>query len=545
MKSARARFFILLMFAALAARTGGQGAPAQINAALQDLSGRLGYTVGIGNLSNWRWEQINFPDSALGCPSLDGSGGAVLGYKFQLSHNANTYDYRVSNDSSLVVFCGLIDAAGAAAAPEAEASYSNRLCSDAATGGPYMRSRVNAGMEVEALAGSLNLRGHPSPEAPVLLQIPAGLPLRITAGPDCVDGYVWWLAIFNDQTGYIAEAGDGDYYVHPLAPPAIPSREALNINLVAYLQEFGRLQGNFQSAHGWSSDNRYLAMPGAIGSDSVWLYDLRQPNLTPALLDFDQGITTLAFRPDQAQVAFGSDAGSLHLWQIVDGSPLTFSERLFLNAHVGPVSAIAFSPDGEKLASAGPEANTQAEVDRRFAAIVWDLPSVSQESILTGNGELIHELAFNPNGDSIFSAGDSSRGVWTVSSGERFGSFGVSAVLTAAEYSPAGQQFAWAQAAPGASLEMLDAVSFASLANYPVPTANVTTLGFSPDGAMLVVGAADGVFTVWDTTAHQLLTTREIDGAIHDISFSPDGSLIAVSTARHSLHLYGVPLGSG
>ncbi|MDE2747388.1 MAG: hypothetical protein OXI34_00340 [Chloroflexota bacterium] len=545
MKSAGAKFFILLMFAALAAQTGGQGAPAQIDAALRDLSGRLGYSVGIGSLSNWRWEQVNFPNSALGCPGVSGSGAAVLGYQFQLTYNANTYDYRVSNDGARLVYCGLIDAAGAAAAPEAEAPYSNRLCSDAATGGPYMRSRINAGLEVEALAGSLNLRGHPSLEAPVLLDIPARLPLRITAGPDCVDGYVWWLAIFNDQTGYIAEAGDGDYYVQPLAPPAIPSRETLNINLVAYLQEFGRLHGNFQPAHDWSSDNRYLAMPGAIGSDSVWLYDLRQPSLTPVLLEFDQGISTLAFRPDQAQFAFGSDAGSLHLWQIVDGAPATFSERLYLNAHEGPVSAIAFSPDGEKFASAGPEANTQADVDRRFAAIVWDLPTVAQESVLTGNGELIHKLAFSPNGDSIFSAGDNSRGVWAVSSGERFGSFGLSAVLTAVEYSPAGQQFAWAQAAPGASLEILDPVSFASLASYPVPTSNVTSLGFSPDGAMLAVGAAEGVFSVWDTKAHQLLTTRETDGAIHDISFSPDGSLIAVSTAKRSLHLYGVPLGSG
>ena len=76
-------------------------------------------------------------------------------------------------------------------------------------------------------------------------------------------------------------------------------------------------------------------------------------------------------------------------------------------------------------------------------------------------------------------------------------------------------------------------------------TPGVTSLGFSPDGAMLVVGAAEGVFSIWDTNTHQLLATHETGGAIHDISFSPDGAMIAASTDKYELILYGVPLGSG
>ena len=120
----------------------------------------------------------------------------------------------------------------------------------------------------------------------------------------------------------------------------------------------------------------------------------------------------------------------LQLWQIHDGAPLTFSERLRLNAHAGPVSALAFSPDGDLLVSAGREAYTHVDVDRDFAAIVWDLPTVAQHAILSGNGQLIHTLAFSPNGNTIFSAGDDSRRVWDVSSGAIQGSFGVELVCT-------------------------------------------------------------------------------------------------------------------
>ena len=62
---------------------------------------------------------------------------------------------------------------------------------------------------------------------------------------------------------------------------------------------------------------------------------------------------------------------------------------------------------------------------------------------------------------------------------------------------------------------------------------------------MLVVGAAEGVISIWDTEAHELIATRETDGGIYDVSFSPDGTMIAASTDRHALILYGVPLGSG
>lgn len=546
MMSVISKFGFVLIFLICAAVSLGQGAPTQIDAALLNLSARLGYTVGIGNLSNWRWEQTNFPNHALGCPSASSSGsGAVLGYKFQLSHGTVTYDYRVSNDSALVVYCGTVDAASAAAATEPESQYSNRLCGEPATGGPYMRSRINAGMTVKIVGNYLNLRGQPSINASVLLQLPASWMVDITAGPDCVDGYVWWLALVNGQTGYIAEAGDGRYYVAPESPPPLPSREALSAGVIPFLREFGRISGNFQPIHDWSSDSRYLVTAGAPGSDGVWVYDLRHPTIAPQILDLEEGISALAFRPNHEQIALGSDAGALRLWQIHAGDPLTFSERLFLNAHAGPVSALAFNPDGNRLVSAGREAYTHVDVDRNFAAIVWDLPTVAQQAILAGHGELIRTVAFSPNGFEVFTAGDNSRRVWDVSSGARLGGFGVASRLTAAEYSPAGQQFAWAQAAPGESLEILESKSFAQLAGYPVPTSNVTSLAFSPDGSMLAVGAAEGLFSIWNTRTHQLVATRETDGAIRDISFSPDGTLIAASTDKYELVLYGVPLGSG
>ena len=106
---------------------------------------------------------------------------------------------------------------------------------------------------------------------------------------------------------------------------------------------------------------------------------------------------------------------------------MTFSERLFLNAHAGPVSALAFSPDGNRLVSAGREAYTHADVERNFAAIVWDLPTVAQQAILTGHTGLINAIAWSPFNDLIFTGADDGvmrnwdalTGVWFMEQGLR------------------------------------------------------------------------------------------------------------------------------
>ncbi len=44
----------ILLGLSLAASVWAQGAPTQIDAALLDLSARLGQSISLGNLSNWR-----------------------------------------------------------------------------------------------------------------------------------------------------------------------------------------------------------------------------------------------------------------------------------------------------------------------------------------------------------------------------------------------------------------------------------------------------------------------------------------------------------
>ena len=529
----------------LAAPARAQGAPTQIDAALLDLSARQGQSISLGALSNWRWEQKQFEDSSLGCARASGSGGSALGYRFELTYSGVTYDYRVSADSAIVIFCGEVTG-DASSERAAETQYSNRLCGDNATDGPYMRSSVIYGIKAEVFQGVLNLRGQPSTSGQALLQIPAGHPFEISAGPDCAEGFVWWLANVNGQTGYVAEAGDGAVFLRPSAPVPLPSREILNTRLASWLQELSRVEGNFRQQHAWSSDGVHLALPGARGSDSIWLYDLRNQSLRPQLLAFDDGLSVLRFRPNHPQILVGSESGALHLWQLDPGAESPYIEQLYLNAHAGAVSALAFSADGGRFVSAGEEAYSHLAGERKWAAIVWDLATVAQQALLSGHRGLIHAVAFSPDGATLATgANDGTLKFWDADSGASLATLDMEAAVAAIDWSKDGKRIAVALARAANNLQIVDAATRTVARSFQAPAAALTSLAFDQSGAMLVVGAREGLLTIWDVYSSELLSTRETGAGVHGVSFSPDSSMVVASLDRHALAFYGVPRGSG
>ncbi len=86
-------------------------------------------------------------------------------------------------------------------------------------------------------------------------------------------------------------------------------------------------------------------------------------------------------------------------------------ERVALKGHTQVVEALAFSPDGETLASCGWDNSMQ----------VWDLSGLSSGSLVDDPIILPHDsvrfaLAFSPDGKRLASGGDRSLSIWSCAS---------------------------------------------------------------------------------------------------------------------------------
>lgn len=162
-----------------------------------------------------------------------------------------------------------------------------------------------------------------------------------------------------------------------------------------------------------SPDGRLVAaMIGRNGVLKFFQVSYSTPWTVKPLFEFqvhDATSYAVAFSSDSAQVATGSEDGSIRLWHLEGRSKLAFvADRP--DAHdTQYVNGVAFHPNGRMLAS----------MSVRGGLRLWSVPDLEQLVDLRkahprdSNSHLQAGLCFNPSGDQLTSTGDSLR-VWRV-----------------------------------------------------------------------------------------------------------------------------------
>jgi len=213
---------------------------------------------------------------------------------------------------------------------------------------------------------------------------------------------------------------------------------------------------------------------------------------------------------------------------------LVLGFALSLPGHTDCVTEVAWSPEGERLAS--------GSFDRTVK--VWDAASGKLLATLQGHTDVVHGLAFSPDGKRLASSSwDRTVKVWDADSGGLVGTLrGHNNPVGCVAWSPDGKQLA--SSSDDRTVKVWDVASSMLLATLQGHKSDITGVAWSPDGKRLASGSLDKTVKVWDVTSGGLVDTLHgHTDRIDDVAWSPDGKRLASSSWDRTVKVWDADSG--
>jgi nucleoside phosphorylase/Tol biopolymer transport system component len=219
------------------------------------------------------------------------------------------------------------------------------------------------------------------------------------------------------------------------------------------------------------------------------------------------------------------------------------------SAHASWVLAVAWEPEGNRIASAGGDGVVR----------VWDADST--QTLLTYRGHAwlfekvnwlpkIYTIAWSPEGLRLASAGDSRKVyVWDAATGQTItvyeGHSGVLSNVFALAWSPDGKRIASACSTAGLdkTVHIWNAKTGSPLLRYDSsyglrPNFSVSSVAWSHQGDRIASTCGDKTIRLWNaTTGKPISTFKTSSDWVYTIAWSPDGRRLALANGNSTAEI--------
>jgi WD40 repeat protein len=200
-----------------------------------------------------------------------------------------------------------------------------------------------------------------------------------------------------------------------------------------------------------------------------------------------------AWSTDGARVVAGLRDSSVRVWDVES------AEELGGGRHDGPVTDVAFAPDGTHIATCSGDAMFAADMTGRATARIWD-PETRREVQSLVHSARVLGVAFSPDGKLVATGSeDASARIWETAGGEELRAIREHhGPVTSVTFSPDGGRLL--TASEDATARVWDVVDGRERFVFAGHGGPVTGAAFAADGSRVVTASADGTVRVWQET---------------------------------------------